>query len=309
MADTFSEYVDLISTASMDLYPSNHGSSFINKLVVPQHLPENTYVSLEEISYVSAFYNISKKRNSITIFDFLYEHPPNKGLNPNPYPIYGEYFNCPLQAGYYDSMDKLCEALNTSVKKSGVEQVKNRNIFSFDPTTLKFSYNLEGLWLTLFLRGDILNYLGVETTQASPRQYIGLGYPKLTPTYEYPTSTGKVIRHFAFPQALWISDESKLSDTFEFVAQLRVINNFIVYVDCIASQVTGDCFSDALRIIPIKAEKVGTNVTHSFQKTYALKVNKRFIPSIKVEIRDFYNELIDFKVGAVRLKLRFTQQT
>ena len=308
MADTFSEYVDLISTASMDLHPSNHGSSFINELVVPQHLPENSYVSLEEISYVNGFYNITEGRSSITVFDMLHEIPPGERLNPNPYPIYGMYFNCPLQPGYYDSMNKLCEALNTAIKKSGVARLENRDVFSYDATTLKFSFNLEGMWLSLFLRGDVLNYLGVETTQASFAQYTVLGYPKMTPTYEYPTPAGKVIRHFFNPQITWPSDMKKLSSDFTYVAQLRVINNFIVYVDCITSQVTGDCYSDALRIIPIKEEKVGTNVTHSFQKTYALKVNKRYIPSIKVEIRDFYNELIDFKVGAVRLKLRFTQQ-
>ena len=97
MEDTWSEYVDLISSASMDLHPENHGSSFTNELVIPQQLPENTYVSLEEISYVSAFYNIRDSRNNITIYDFLYEYPPNTERNPNAYPTYGAYRNCALK--------------------------------------------------------------------------------------------------------------------------------------------------------------------------------------------------------------------
>ena len=147
-----------------------------------------------------------------------------------------------------------------------------------------------------------------EVSKANDKQYLVLGHSKLTPTYEYPTASGMTQRHFDQPTKTWKSVNESMKDDFAYVAQLRVITSFVVYVDCIASQVTGDCYSDALRIIPIKEEKVGTNVTHSFQKTYALKVNKRFIPSIKVEIRDLYNNLIDFKVGTVRLKLRFSQR-
>ena len=330
MEDTWSEYVDLISTASMELHPDNHGSSFTNELVIPQHLPENAYVSLEEISYVSTFYNIRQSQNSITIYDMLYEHPPNSPRNPNPYPTYGHFFVCPLKPGNYNSMERLCQAINQAIKDSGVEQVKDRDIFTYDPITLKFSYNVEDLWLSVWLRGDILNYLGVEVTQATFNQYVVLGKPKLKPSYEYPKSLIKpkkpvrggflgrpempyadvketVTRHFDNPRLTWDSIDA-VKDEFEFVGQLRIIDSFVIYIDCIASQVTGDVFSDALRIIPIKEEKVGTNVTHSFQKVYPLKVNKRYIPSIKVEIRDLYDEFIDFKVGAVRLKLRFTTQ-
>ena len=140
--------------------------------------------------------------------------------------------------------------------------------------------------------------------------YVTLGKSRTGPTYVFPTASGPVIRRFeGNPRVRWSVSEAATRDEFDFVAQLRVIDSFVIYIDCIASQVTGDTFSNALRILPIKEEKVGTNVTHSFEKVYPLKVNKRYIPSIKVEIRDLYNELIDFKVGSVRLKLRFTQQS
>ena len=103
MADTWTEYVDLVSTASLDLYPGNVGSSFVNKLVVPQQLPNNTFVSLEEIGYVNSFYNVRKTQNSITIYDMLYEVAANTPkLNPNPYPIYGAYFASPMRKAFMD---------------------------------------------------------------------------------------------------------------------------------------------------------------------------------------------------------------
>ena len=322
MADTWTEYVDLVSTASLDLYPGNVGSSFVNKLVVPQQLPDNTFVALEEIGYVNSFYNVRKTQNSITIYDMLYEVAANTPkLNPNPYPIYGAYFACPLKEGFYGSMQELCNMINEAIRKSGVPQVKDRTIFSYDPVTMKFSYDVKGLWLALWLRGDLLSMLGLEQSQASDSQYVVIGKSKDAPTYEYPKSLiptiilsrpdnkDTVTRHFRNPHILWRADTKKDKDEFEFVAQLVLVNSMIVYIDCIDSQVTGDSFTDALRIVPIKADvKPGSSVVTHFNKPYFLRCNKRYIPTVAIEIRDLASVPIDFKQGIVRLKLRFSAQ-
>lgn len=318
MEGTWSEYVDLLSSASLDLYPENHGSFFTNKLIVPQQLPQDTYVALEEISYVNTMYNVKHSSNSLTIFDMLAETPPHSEANPNAYPLYGTFKYCALKEGYYSSFQQLCDMLNEAVKKSDCEQVKNRNVFSYDPITMKFSYDVEGLWLSLWLSGDILSILGIEMEKATNRQYVVIGKPKLKPTYEYPKSLipkpvapgekETETRHFTQPRMMWDSVQ-KTKDQFEFVAQLTLVNSFVVYIDCIDSQVTGDCFSDALRIVPIKGgDKPGTTVVTHFTKPYFLRCNKRYIPSITIQIQDLNAQPIDFKQGIVRVKLRFTTQ-
>ena len=331
MADTWSEYVDLLSTASLDLYPENVGSFFTNKLVVPQQLPDNTYVALEEIGYINTFYNVKKTFSSLTIFDMFEEFPANTPpINENPYPIYGAYKTCPLKEGLYGSMSELCDMLNDAIRNSGCSQVKDKTIFTFDPVTMKFSYNLEGLWLSLWIRGDLLNMLGIEHSKATYVQYVILGKSKTGPTYEIPESeipkkpeelkplmeySGQhraeklVTRHFRNPHIQWQADSQDMKNEFEFVAQLTLVNSFVVYIDCIDSQVTGDSFSDALRIIAIKGDdKPGSSIVTHFTKPYFLRVNKRYIPTITIKIQDLAGYPIDFKQGVVRIKLQFTTQ-
>ena len=175
---------------------------------------------------------------------------------------------------------------------------------------MKFSIDVEGLWITLWLRGDILHYLGVETTQASWKQYILFGKSKEAETFEYEAlGNAKELRHFTNPTFTWtVSLPTKIRC--KHVAQLTIVNSFVVYVDCISSQVVGNSYSDALRIIAIKGnDKPGMRIITEFDKVYALKVNKRYISSISVQIKDVYGQDIQFLMGNVRIKLRFTTQT
>ena len=158
--DTYSEYVDLLSTACLKTYPNNTNSRFTNDLVIPQKLPENTYVALEEIAYVHGIYNLLAKNSSLTIYDWFTEFEAGSPENPENFPTYGEYYNCPIHAGFYDSLEDICTMLNNAIKKSGSVQLKNRDVFSFDKVSMKFSYNLQNFWGTMFIRGDLLNILG-----------------------------------------------------------------------------------------------------------------------------------------------------
>ena len=312
MEDTWSEYVDLISTASLDLHPQNHGALFTNQLPIPQQLPENAYVCLEELEYTHCFYNVTPETVSMTVFDMNHEYLPNTPKNSNSYPIYGKFILAPLKEGNYDTVEKLCLGMNNSLKACGVKELENHEVFSYDPISMKFVVDVEGLNLSLWLRGDILNYLGIETTRATVREYVVLGKPKETPTFEYvdPNDTSsppkKETRHFTDPHVTWESASLK-KFTGEYVAQLTVVNSFVVYVDCIQSQVTGDTFSDALRIVAIKGtNQPGTRIITEFEKVYRLKVNKRYIPSITVRIKDIFGRDIKFLMGNVRIKLRFS---
>ena len=305
MEGSWNEYIDLISSASLDLYPQNLPSNFTNKLAVPQQLPENAYIGLEEMSYVNTFYNIMSHRYSIIIYDMLFEYPPHAGRPKT----YGKYFPVKLKEGYYDTYEKICDAINLAIQTCGVPQVAHRDIFTYDPVSMKFSYDVASLWLTLFIDGDMLNYLGVELHKATESQYVTLGRSKTGPSYKYPASIISMEeRFYQETRKNWIADRDTVA-TFPHVAQLSMIDSFIIYIDCISSQLTGDSFSDALRIVPIKgSDKTGTNVSTHFIKPYFLKVNKRYISSISIQIKDPFDNFIDFKQGFVRLKLRFITQ-
>ena len=314
MADySWAEYVDLISDASTELYEKNHGSSFTNRLVVPQELPEHCWVAAREFEYVNTFYNVKEHKNVMAIFDWLYEHPPNTPpRNPNAYSTYGKMIACTIKKGYYDSSEKMCEMFNQVLKDSKVSELQKRDVFSYDATSMKFSFDLEGLYVSLFIRGDLLNFLGIEQSKATVAQYVVLGRPKLTPTYTIkvpdplnPDIMIDEVRHLDNPKQTWKSGKEHKGE-FEYAGQLTLVTSFIVYINIIESQVTGDVFSDALRVIPINKHDQGSTIIVKFDTPYFLKVNKRHIPSITVQVRSLEGDLINFLVGRTRLKLQFT---
>ena len=195
----FNEFIDIFSSDSMELYPNNTQASFSNQLVVPQVLPNPCYVSCEELEYTSAFYNVMNQgdnegtpRMSLDVFDMLHEYPVSTKANPvpenpYPYPIWGRFYHVKLIDGNYDTPEKLTIMLNKVLKECGVEQLRNRDVFSYDPLTMKFSYDVTNLWITIFLRGDLLNYLGLDLSKETFRSYYLLGKSKIGLTYEWPT--------------------------------------------------------------------------------------------------------------------------
>ena len=304
MGDSWNEYVDLISTASLDRHPTNTGSAFTNHLVVPQNMPDHSYVGLVEFAYTNSFYNVIAKESSITLFDFVFEHTAGSKENPGTESRYGKMFLAQLEDGYYSSAAKLCSMINRVIKNCGSEQMKDKEIFSYNEITRKFSYDVTGLWISMFLRGTLLHNLGIERSQATFHQYVVLGKSKTGPSYEYP-SKGGVERLFLNPKSTWNAVPGE-KDKMSYVCQLSMVDTMVIYCDIITSQVTGDVYSQALRMTPIKG-KPGSQVVSSYQSVHYMKLNCRYIPSIRVEIRDLYDRPISFHQGIVRLKLHFRE--
>ena len=328
MEDSWTEYIDLISDASLSLHPENHASKFTNELPTPQRYLPGTKVGLVEFEFLHSWYNVSigkdpnamgggvLSQNSITIFDFLVEHKPGSSKNPDKlYSLYGLMYACKIKEGYYETFESLCEMLNKAVRNCGSKQLATKDVFSYDPISMKFSYDLEGLWITLFLRGDIVSYLGCAALP-NPNSYVTLGMEKSasgTYIYKYrqdpndPSSAEiEELRHFINPHVFWpLSDKGGPKDIFPHVGRITLVTTFAIYINVIESQITGDTYSDALRIIAINKKPPGTNSVIRFEEPYFLKLNKFYIPSISIEIRSLTGQLIDFKVGRTRLKLKF----
>lgn len=323
---TFSQYVDLLSSACLSEYPDNKPAKFVNNLPIPLELPVGTYCALEEIAYINAIYNIrGHNDSSMTVYDWKTEFPANSKENHHPYPTYGEFYNCPITEGFYESLEDVCAMLNRSIKTSGSQQLKEKDVFTYDKVTMKFSWDLEHFWGSLFLHGDILNVLGVEVAQATASQYIILGKSALKKYYDIPKSEaslrrlgvqsydqpepGMIRRYFQTEGYIYRSDSRLMKAPFEYIAQLKLIDSFLVYTSFIQPQITANTYADILRVVPIKQDqKLGSAVVTHFSKPYYLQVAKRYLQSIAIEIRDLSGRLIQFQAGVVRLKLRFTTQ-
>ena len=307
--DSWIEYVDLLSDASMDLYPENHGSHFTNKFPVPLDIQAGAKVGLAEIQFVNSWYNVTLGNNSIAVFDFTVEFLPGHVKNPLPATdsLWGQFTQCSFKEGYYTSFEDFKNMLNESLKQSNVSQLKDKDIFSYDSVTGKFAHDVEGLYLTIFLRGPIANFLGVSKKAQTMKDYVLLGMAKDGPTYTYVDPGNplkKEKRKFILPDFQWgVSQGPK--DVFDYVAQLTLFSSFVVYIDILQSQITGDTYSDALRIVSINRKDPGSSSVIQYDKPYFLRLNKYHIPTITVEIRTLEGKLVDFKVGRTRLKLKF----
>ena len=270
----------------MDSYPNNRGSNFTNKLPVPLEFPPDTYVSLEEISYINAFYNVVGERNKISVFDFEYEWPPNSAHNSKPYSMWGKFHNVTLRDGHYTSRDGLVDMLNEVISSTGVKQVENKKIFTYDATSLKIHYNMQNIQASIFLRGALLNLLGIKQgAQGGSNEFMVVGRAKDAETFEWTKENGeKETRHFYHPQNQWSSSGNK-GDS-DYPVNLAPYSSMVIYTDIICSQIVGNMYSDSLRCLAIKAPDSAppSQVIHEVKNPYYLKLNRLFISEISVLI-------------------------
>ena len=303
-------FVDLISTASLDEYPDNKGSHFTNKLPIPLSFSENWQVALEEISYTNCFYNVVGKRSKISIYDLEHRWEPGTKYNKDKYVKYGSFVSVQLEDGYYTSEEALIRMINKVISNSGVKALKDTEIFTYDKITLKVHFDMTKIQSSVLIKGPLLNLMGFEVGKQRPMgQYICLGMKKDTPTFEWRKEDGTTeTRHFYHPNHTWFSNGVKSS--FKYPLTLAPYTSMVVYTDIIASQMCGNVFSDAIRFLPIKDPSldVPTQIIHECRNPYFLSLNKRYIPTIELIIKDLQNNYIDFLQGEVRVKFRFRRK-
>ena len=192
--------------------------------------------------------------------------------------------------------------LNKVLQSSGVKKLESHTVFTYNKVTRKFSYDVSDLWISIFLQGSLIQLLGIEKQQASSDQTVIIGKSKQNPTYKFPGDD--VERTLAHPNWQWTAASNE-KDKMSHVCQLVMVQTLCVYCNIIESQKTGDSYSDLLRLVSIKGDKVGQQIVEHYDKPFFLKVNSRFVPSITIWIYDIYGKPIDFKIGEVRLKLQF----
>ena len=245
MTDSFSEYVDLVSTASKDTYPDNNNASFTNVLPIPLSLPPDCYVSLEEIGYTNSFYNVEKSRSNVAILDVNHMYPPRPEHYHHNFPVWGRYVNVTLDTGYYDAPEKLISMLNQRVRTCGVTEVSKRDIFRFDPLNKKVYYDMTGMQATVQIRGPLIHLMGIEIEKKyhDAEEFVALGMAKEGPTFVYthkPEKKGeegrKETRYWTNPENTFTS--AGMDGVMEFPLQLAPHSAMVVYSDVVSSQVS-----------------------------------------------------------------------
>ena len=309
--DTFSEYVDLLSTASANQYPDNTNSSFTNVLPYTMEFPPGTTVALTECSFNNAFNNVHADRTKISIWDKTIIVPPHSKFNPTPNTYYGGFILTELETGLYKNIEDICTMLNSTLARAHPRILRGNRVFTFDRKTMKVRVHLAGADTSLWIKGPLLNLLGCEVKQATEHEYTIIGQEKKGDFYEIPDPENPkktIKRYYLAPQKTW---EAYLPEDgfFKHPAQLTTFKSLAIYTSLIESQVTGSEFTDALRFVPIKGltddNKVGELIVWEPVIPHYLRVKQRYVNAISIRILDLQGYPIEFLMGCVRLKLHF----
>lgn len=289
-------YVHVVSTDSLDTFPQNSPSNFTNVLARDISFSDvrKYEVSLAECSYNSNFYNVSDDC-AFGLFDFLY-------LWSGSSPRYGKLTDLKIPSGNYQNAEILCEFLNQLIDELNIPRLKNKQLFTYNKFTRKFDLNVNELYLTILVKGSLIDLLGLERRHAISNQIAYIGKSKNLHYYVYEDEKTK--RYFKNQVRSWVSD-AELGGTAPFVAQMTSVTAFLVYVDFVKDVVYGSSFSNVIRTVAIKGTNNGERIVDCFIKRQYVPLKFNTFNSISIQIRDFQGNHLLFKSGNLALTFHF----
>ena len=268
-------YVTLPSNGSMDIYKNNKQSNYSNKLSIPLTLTSNYEVALVGISY---FEYIKVNMGKISFTNAL---DYNELLSLEVYVFESEPIEHFVQRINKAIDEKIVQKLYTqsNLKNSDFDKITEQTIKTNlkDKKRLNFEVKKNKLYMIVpenqfvKIEGDLLiNYFDI----GEKTSYNGL-----------------------------VEIEIKILSLYK---QINIINVMYVYTDIIEDQIVGDQLVPLLRNI-ITHKKFNHPVSHEFENPHYVRVNKSFISSINIDIRDTLGNNIQFseKYSQVICKLHF----
>ena len=77
-----------------------------------------------------------------------------------------------------------------------------------------------------------------------------------------------------------------------------------IHCDLVEYQLVGSYYKQILRMIPIPAIQINKNIDHqAFQNPFFKNIKKNHFDTIRIQIMDEFDELIQFKSGAIAFTL------
>ena len=275
----------------------NTQSHFYNKFLTPIHLDDDNWeAGLSELSFINSFDtdqdNLSGK---FYFFDFLFRHDDGK---------YGKLYEFVLERGFCPTPKAVLDFINTSISEK-VPRLKDTPFIRYTEKLDRFWFDfVDQLWGTFIIMGDMLRVMGVTDEKVIPAsKEIILGLTKKAKSYEKDGTTRYFENHREYK-----TDVPK-TDIFEFPPLRYPYDSIYVYCDAIQDVITGAEMTQLFRVVTIKGN-VGTRVTITFDLPHYVPLRVKYIPSIRLELRDQAGEYIRFSTGGyVRAKIHFKKKS
>ena len=289
-----SYYVTLISGASAHQY-ENTSSKFINKLPIPLQLDEDMEFGICELSYVRNMNNIEYMTDGLVVYDFLHKQDITSTSGEIIDSRYGKYYNFDIMKGYYKNQIMLCKSLNDLVW-SKVKRLKYRALFNYNASVRRFQIETAGTHLTIFLKHELAELMGISTKGVKKSEKIPIGQSKSGSSYIYKGKTRQTIDSFT-----WRGRKGGLR---KYQDSLKITDNILIYCDLVSQQLSGDSFSNLLRMSQISGED-NQRVTETFEKIHYVPASKRHVSTIEIQLKTVNDIFIGLKdITYVKLHFR-----
>ena len=213
--------------------------------------------------------------------------------------------NLKIPPGNYKNPETVCEFLNKLVDNANIPRLKNKQLFTYNQYTQKFSLNVKDLYVTLLVKGSLIDILGLERRHAVSNQIAYIGKSKDKHFYMYKDE--KTPRYFKNQIRSWHSDAEQ-GGRAPFCAQMTTVTAFLVYVDFVKDVIFGSKFSNILRTVAVRGLNGGERVVECFNKRMYVPLKYNTFNSISVQIRDFQNNHIGFNSGNLCLTFHFRKK-
>jgi len=178
-----------------------------------------------------------------------------------------------IEGGYYPSNKSFFQTINRKLKNNFTQYKFDENTFDYKPIPQKVTVRIPS-GVTMLLTKTMSEICGFRT-------YLIGGYHNLK------NDTNEISRF----EADWAADVH------------RGLYTFYVYCNLISPQIVGDTKVPLLRTIPVKTRTGVEQVTKSFTNPHYLPLNKNYINSIEILIRDDTGQPISFQRGKTLVKL------
>jgi len=291
-------HVQLVSNASMDVYPDNVISEFTTKFAQNLELPGEWEVALHSCSYHRNWLNVLDPSSVAMIISIKRWHGDGKG---NTLFIKG---NVTLPApGNYSSAERLIEAMNNtqfffkSAGKSYMLVTKDFVDISFNKATQKVTFT----WKTW---GDIIS--DIVTIELSEKLAHMLGHTQLDENQQPVRSitvgsehyrTDHYQEHSSWPLPPFT--QNNIRSRYELLSPVNVVDvyNIFIYSDIVESSRLGDADAAYLFMVPAQGRE-GDYVYFPVQNLVYKKVVKPSLSSIHIKVADFSGARVKFNHGS-----------
>ena len=342
MMDRSEFFVDLISNASMDLYPENTLSCFTNKLAVPLELDGEYEVALTEIVYPL---EIDGSRSVDYHFMFIPEVVMPNGRKR----VYSDYskkysMRYDPREGYERIFARLTEHMISSLEENYPDLDMENDPWIYQTgeyfnlkagKTKPMKLENEG-FVEQVKKKSQTNVLTRVVTRAENIQRIRKKVSRDQPKFEeqrifdgkkWSTKSGGGSQYFVMPKFVsgpfyeligldsrtygikleQIEDEN---ETMIWIGNgYRDSTNFIfVYSDIVEGHHIGDVMSNSLRVLPLSRGSYEDLAYETFGNQYFFPVRYPRIETITIKLADEVGDKIRFKGGRVYLTLKFRRK-